>query len=156
MKLRPEQMFVFPLDYGELIRPPFEILTGRGWGQCTNATHEFLIVYGPKHETERSIFDTTPYVLPSGATTPDRWDCEGFFLPSDRQLRSRWGTQPGPLAIKFWNFRHFTVRQTDPVGYASFWPNAIFQASQVNWAIPNLTYEAVQGRIRSIGATNAP
>ena len=52
------------------------------------STEKHLIVYGPKHEQERSIFDTPPYVLPLGATTPNCWDCEGFFLPSDRKLSS--------------------------------------------------------------------
>jgi hypothetical protein len=49
-------MLLFELDYGDLIRPPFRILRGRGWGQCTNQTQEYLIVYGPKHDSERSIF----------------------------------------------------------------------------------------------------
>jgi hypothetical protein len=75
-------MLLFDLDYGDLIRPPFRVLRGRGWGQCTNQTDEHVIVYGPKHESARSIFDTSPYVLPPGATTPDSWDCEGFFLVS--------------------------------------------------------------------------
>ena len=73
MKLKLEDMLLFELDYGDLIRPPFRILRGRGWGQCTNQTDEHLIVYGPKYDTERSIFDTSPYVLPPGATTPDWW-----------------------------------------------------------------------------------
>lgn len=50
MKLKPEDMRLFELDYGDLIRPPFRILCGRGGGQCTNQTQEHLIVYGPKHE----------------------------------------------------------------------------------------------------------
>jgi hypothetical protein len=79
MKCRPEDMLLFDLDYGDLTRPPFRILRGRGWGQCTNQTEEYLIVYGAKYERERSIFDTSPYVLPPGATTPDAWDCEGSF-----------------------------------------------------------------------------
>jgi hypothetical protein len=62
-------MRLFPLDHGDLIRPPFRIQRGRGRGQCTNATSEYLIVYGPKHLDERSIFDTSPYVLPPGKTT---------------------------------------------------------------------------------------
>lgn len=111
MKCRPEDMLLFDLDYGDLIRPPFRILRGRGWGQCTNQTEEHLIVYGPKQDNERSIFDTSPYVLPPGATTPDSWDCEGFLLPSDKMLRRWRGHRRGPLAIKFWNYRHFWVKK---------------------------------------------
>lgn len=87
MKCRPEKMLLFDLDYGDLIRPPYRILRACGWGQCTSQTEQHLAVYGPKHEQERSIFDTSPYVVPPGATTPDCWDCEGFHVPSDRILQ---------------------------------------------------------------------
>jgi hypothetical protein len=102
MKCRPEDMLLFDLDYGDLIRPPFRILRARGWGQCTNHTEEHLIVYGPKHDRERSIFDTSPYVLPPGATTPDSWDCEAsFFRPTERFIgggaagTGRWPSNSG-------------------------------------------------------------
>lgn len=61
MTLRPEQMAVLDLNYGDLLRPDFRIRPSRGWGQCTNLMAEHLIVYGPKHLDERSIFDTSPY-----------------------------------------------------------------------------------------------
>jgi hypothetical protein len=127
-------MLLFDLDYGDLIRPPFRILRGRGWGQCTNQTEEHLIVYGPKQDNERSIFDTSPYVLPPGATTPDSWDCEGFLLPSDKMLRRWRGHRRGPLAIKFWNYRHF-------------WVKGVFEPSQINWAIPNFSYQDIVDRM---------
>lgn len=147
MKCRPEEMIVFDLDYGELIRPPFQILSGRGWGQCINATNEYLIVYGSKHERERSIFDTSPYVLPPGNTTPDRWDCEGFFVPSDRKLRQWRKARNGPLAVKFWNFRRFRVELAAAGAYRCPWDNGVFQPSQINWAIPNLSYPEILSRI---------
>ena len=79
VKLQPEEMVLFPINYGDLIRPPFRILPSRGWGQCTNTTRELLVVYGPKHQCERSVFDTSSYVLPPGRTTPDNWDCDGIL-----------------------------------------------------------------------------
>jgi hypothetical protein len=106
-KCRPEEMVVFPLDYGDLIRPVYRILPSRGWSQCTNGTDEVLIVYGPKHREERSIFDNSPYILKPGMTTPDEWDCDGFLLPSNREIRHRGRRRPGPLALKFWNYRRF-------------------------------------------------
>ena len=143
-------MLLFELDYGDLIRPLFQIVRGRGrgWGQCTNQTDEYLIVYGPKHEKERSIFDTSPYVLPPSATTPDSWDCEGFLLPSDRMLQGRWNRKRGPLAIKFWNFRHFWVNSLDATAYRCPWSNGVFEPSQINWAIPNFSYEDIVDRLR--------
>ena len=87
MKLEPGAIKLLELDYGDLVRPDFRILPVCGWGQCTNATEEYLIVYGPKHLRDRSVCDTSPYVLPPGTTTPDQWDCDGFLLPSDRSIR---------------------------------------------------------------------
>src|SRR5579862_9322830 len=123
MKLTPQEMILFRLDYGDLLRPEFRILPSRGWGQCTNLTREFLIVYGPKHPEERSIFDTSPFILPPGATTPDHWDCDGFFLPADRTLLQWRRSVRGPRAIKFWNFRRFVVRDADDSAYRCSWIN---------------------------------
>ena len=141
-----EEMVLLDLDYGDLIRPPFQILPSRGWGQCTNKTSELLIVYGPKHPDERSIFDTSPYILQPEKTTPDGWDCDGFLLPAGRQLRCGRSRRSGPLAIKFWNFRRFSVFECGSETYQSSWNNGIFQPSQINWAIPNLTYQEIMGR----------
>jgi hypothetical protein len=146
-KCRPEDMILFDLDYGELLRPPFEILRDRGWGQCTNASGEPLIVYGPKHERDRSIFDTSPYALNPGCVTPDGWDCDGFFVPSDREVY-RWSRiRRGPLVIKYWNYRRFAVRSISSDRYACTWSNGVFQPSQINWAIPNLSHEDIRRRL---------
>lgn len=147
MKSRPEDMVLLQLDYGDLMRPPFRILRERGWGQCTNQTGEYLVVYGPKHHSDRSIFDTSPFVLPPGMTTPDRWDCDGFLLPSDRSLQRGRRRRRGPLAIKFWNFRRFRVEKIAPDIYRSSWHNGIFEPSQINWAIPNFSYQNIVGRL---------
>ena len=147
MKLRPEQMAVFELDYGDLLRPDFRILPVRGWGQCANLTAEQLIVYGPKHPDERSIFDTSPYILPPGATTPDNWDCDGFFLPGDRSIRRWRQRRTGPLAVKFWNYRRFWVKDSWAGTYSCPWDNGVFQPSEINWAIPNFSYLDVCLRI---------
>ena len=142
-----KEMELFVLDYGEMLRPPFRILPDRGWGQCTNETGEILLVYGPKHPQDRSIFDNSPYVLPPGDTTPERWDCDGFFVPSDRTLKRRGRLQSGQLAVKFWNFRHFTVR-CEAHTYACSWHNGVLEPSQINWAIPNISFVELHRRLR--------
>ncbi len=147
MKLKADQIALLQLDYGDLVRPDYRILPSRGWGQCTNSTSEILIVYGPKHEGDRSICDTSPYVLPPGTTTPDHWDCDGFFVPSDRLIRLWRGIRRGPCAVKYWNYRRFSVRSAGPVIYRAPWNNGIFEPSQINWAIPNLSYEQVRCRL---------
>lgn len=140
-------MALFQLDYGDLLRPPYTILSSRGWGQCTNLTDEYLVVCGPKHIDETSIFDTSPYLLPPGKTTPDRWDCDGVFLPSDRSI-PRWrGERRGPLALKFWNLRRFSIWKPTPGLYRCPWTNGIFEPSQINWAIPNLAYRDIVARL---------
>jgi hypothetical protein len=121
-----------------------------------NLTDEYLIVYGPKHENERSIFDTSPYVLQPGVTTPDSWDCEGFLLPSDRILQ-RWGRRrlQGPLAIKFWNYRRFWVKRIDDQTYTCPWDNGVIEPSQINWAIPNFSYSGILKRLKLSGQSES-
>lgn len=147
-KLRAEEMQLLNLDYGDLLRPEFMILPSRGWGQCTNLLGEYLIVYGPKHPEETSIFDTSPYVLPPGLTTPEHWDCDGFFLPADRLVQSRWRRlRRGPLAIKFRDYRKVSVSAGEDGVYRCPWADGIYEPSQINWAIPNLDYAVISARI---------
>jgi hypothetical protein len=141
-------MVVFELDYGDLIRPAFRILRSRGWAQCTNRTGELLIVYGPKDENERSIFDTSPYLLPAGWTTPDGWDCKGFLVPAGRRLHGWRGPRMGPLAVKFWNTRRFSVSALNVATYRCSWSNGVFEPSQINWAIPNFSCQQILERIK--------
>lgn len=146
--LRPQEMRLLNLDYGDLLRPEFRILPSRGWGQCTNLLPEYLIVYGPKHPDEKSIFDTSPYVLAPGSTTPDHWDCDGFFLPADRRVQSRWRSlRRGPLAIKFRNYRKVSVSDGRHGVYRCPWADGIFEPSQINWAIPNLSSDELRQRL---------
>ena len=150
MKCRPDDMVLLQLDYGDLTRPSFTLRRERWWSQATNHTPEILIVYGPKHETDRSVFDTSPYVLKPGCTTPDAWDCKGFFVPADRRIQPPWGrSRPGPVAAKYWDFRSFSVQLHGETTYACPWTNGIYQPSQINWALPNLLYDEIVVRVRA-------
>ena len=140
-------MALLELDYGDLLRPDFQVLPSRGWAQCTNRTNDLLVVYGPKSRGERSIFDTSPYILEPGRTTPDGWDCKGFFLPADRTIRFWRGTTHGPRAIKYWNHRRFSVSRGDGNSYGCSWSNGVFEPSEINWAIPNFSYPQILERI---------
>jgi hypothetical protein len=153
LRLELDSIKLLELNYGDLVRPAFQILPDRGWGQCANAMDEYLIVYGPKHCRDQSICDTSPYILPPGTTTPVQWDCDGFLLPSDRSIRLWRGDRRGPLAIKFWNFRHFEVRKAGDLVYQASWHNGIFEPSQINWAIPNFSYKQIEAKAAaSIGS----
>jgi hypothetical protein len=147
VRLEADSIALLELDYGDLIRPTFRIVPDRGWGECTNATNEYLIVYGPKHARDRSSCDTSPYILPPGSITPNRWDCDGFFLPSDRTIRLWRRELLGPLAVKFWDFRHFEVKRLGERVYKASWHNGVFQPSQINWAIPNFSYKQIELKI---------
>lgn len=139
-------MRLLRLDYGDLLRPEFCTLPSRGWGQCSNWTADSLVVFGPKSIEDRSVFDNSPYILPPGRTTPDGWDCDGFFLPVDRSVRL-WGKRfTGALALKFWDFRRFTVWTGEHESYRCSWPNGVFEPSQINWAIPNFSYRDILKR----------
>jgi hypothetical protein len=114
MKCRPEDMQLFDLDYGDLIRPPFRILRADAPGPSARTGPKSIWSFTARRMNGSGrIFDTSPYVLPPGATTPDSWDCKGFLLPSDRILQRCRRPRYGPLAIKFWNFRHFWVKSLD-------------------------------------------
>jgi hypothetical protein len=137
------EMLLVEFDYGDFLRAEFIINPERSWSQCTNATKELLIVYGPKHEKDRSIFDVSPYFLLPGFTTPRKWDCNGFFVPADRSAVQRFSTRAGPLAIKYWDFRRFTVSMVSTGGYRCLYNNGAFPPAGINWPIPNLPYSAL-------------
>lgn len=136
-------MTLVEFDYGDFLRAEFTINPEWGWSQGSNAMEELLVVYGPKHLEDRSIFDTSPYFLPPGCQTPRDWDCNGFFVPSDRLAVQRLSTLSGPLAIKYWDFRRFTVTMAGPNGYRCSYNNGALPPSAVNWPIPNLHYAAL-------------
>jgi hypothetical protein len=139
-------MILVEFDYGDFLRAKFTINPEWGWGQGLNATSEMLIVYGPKHPKDRSIFDTSPYFLPPDCQTPRGWDCNGFFVPSDRLAVQKRSTITGPLAIKYWDFRKFTVTVAGSNGYLCPYNNGAFPPSAINWPIPNVPYAALVRR----------
>jgi hypothetical protein len=60
------------------------------------------------------------------------------------------------LAIKFWNFRYFWVESLDANVYRCSWDNGVFEPSQINWAIPNFSYQDILGRLKASGETSTP
>lgn len=64
-----------------------------------NKTTETIGVYYSK---SGGGYETTLYFLDSGCETPDGWDADGIFIPSDRIAEQFVGSDfPGPAAIKF-------------------------------------------------------
>jgi hypothetical protein len=112
-----------------------------GWGQCTNLTEEMLAVYGPK--VSSSPYDNALYCLPPYTTTPQDWDCDGFYVPTDRVANQAFSRVRGPLAIKYPDFVHFRITQIHPGEYDCAFNEAAFRPREVNWPIPYLTYSEV-------------
>lgn len=110
-------------------------LAGPGWGQCGNITGETLLVYGPK---AGGTYDNSLYCLPSGYLTPAGWDCDGFYVPNDRIANQLASKVPGPLAVKYWDFRTFIIEKSGPVEYKCFGNNGAFTPGQINWYIPSV------------------
>jgi len=114
---------------------------GVGWGQCTNATGELLAVYGPK--ISGAPYDNALYCLPPGSTTPQDWDCDGFYIPVDRIANQAFSRVRGPLAIKYPDAVHFVITQNAPGEYDCFFNLGAFRPGEINWPIPYLQYSQV-------------
>jgi hypothetical protein len=92
-KMASEEMVLVESDHGDFApRCGGEIMGGPGWGQCTNLTNEILIVYGPEIPKDPSNCGNSMYFLPPGCTTPDNWDCDGFYVPNDRVAKPKQGS----------------------------------------------------------------
>lgn len=134
-------------------------------GKCINLTEERLYIYGPRyiHEAWDDRYENTFYVLEKGESTPDDFDCDGFFVPNDRVVAQvSMPTVKGPCAVKFRDHQTFTITQDgnhyvpdsmnfgvfkiDEVCFPSDWPRC------VAWPIVDEPYSYVkrnQWRMRS-------
>jgi hypothetical protein len=115
-------------------------LAQRGWAQCRNATGEPLFVYGARDDDDPSTFDTSLYVLPAASATPDRWDCKGILIPKDKRGRQLLNTIDGPAALKYLDFRRFTITLKNAGTYRCALNNGVFRAGDINWPVPQISY----------------
>lgn len=112
-----------------------------GYGQLSNKTGETLLIYGPKIG---GTFDNSLYHLPTGRKTPDDWDCDGLFVPSDRYADQATSTDQGPLAIKYINFRTPVIERSG-ANYECSLNNGAYKAGEINWEVPNVAYGSLPG-----------
>lgn len=128
----------------DILKPEFSVTKARagiGWGQCGNLTGETLLVYGPAVAGE--TYDNSLYCLPSGYITPDNWDCDGFYVPTDRIANQLLSKASGPLAIKYVDFRTFIIEKSAPTEYRCFGNNGAFLPGEIHWFIPGVPYSVV-------------
>lgn len=71
-------------------------------GTCINSTGETILVYGPKSLETPQDKDNALYRRTASRKTPDDWDCDGIYVPSDRIAEQVIGSDiSGSVAIEY-------------------------------------------------------
>jgi hypothetical protein len=114
--------------------------------QITNSSSFKLAVYGPKRpgETRENSF----YILRAGGHTPDGWQCDGFYVPSDVTVT---GMPPldrelawqGPVGFKVNGARSLVLIGRKSLA-VNAQPDALFAAGDIDWHIPSLSQAEIQ------------
>ena len=112
----------------------------------TNSTSETLIVYGPRRETDGGNYHNSWYVLHSGESVQQNWQCDGLFIPKDRnfvQLNGK--TLQGPVAVKYGNLVSVKITQDGDKYLENDNHNeGVFHQSEINWDVPDFTADYCQ------------
>jgi hypothetical protein len=122
------------------------------YAKITNSTKEKIIVFGPKRETEGGDYKNSWYILEQGETTPVWWECDGVFIPNDRNFSSNSDNQiKGPLGVKYNKGKIITISQEgDKYIEKGDANDGVFKPSETNWAIPDFSSEDCQRMIRAM------
>ncbi|AGX44248.1 hypothetical protein [Clostridium saccharobutylicum] len=112
----------------------------------TNSTAETFIVYGPRRETDGGNYENSWYVLHSGETIPSDWQCDGLFIPKDRELVQMNGEIiQGPAAIKYGSLMHVTIAQDGSKYIEKDNHNeGVFHKTDIAWDVPDFDAEYCQ------------
>lgn len=111
-------------------------------GELTNNTGENLLVYGPKIG---GSFDNSLYNLPPGRKTPRNWDCDGFYVPSDRVAsQAVMSDRKGPVAVKYRDYRS-PIITLSAIKYQCDFNEGIYSSGEIHWEIPNISYLDLPG-----------
>jgi hypothetical protein len=124
------------------------IESGITWGQCRNQTGGNLAIYGNAgEESEESENSNQLYFLANGQTTPDQWDCQGVYLPSDVQVASL--DKTGAVAVRIMDGTQLLVKKNPDTSELELnLPNAkIVKPGDQDWFIPNVSQAFVDSRI---------
>ncbi|MBD2433981.1 MULTISPECIES: hypothetical protein [Fischerella] len=124
------------------------IESGIAWGQCRNETGGNLAIYGNAgEESEESENSNQLYFLANGQTTPDQWDCQGVYLPSDVKVAGL--DKTGAVAIRIMDGTQLLVKKNPDTSELELnIPNAkVVKPSDQDWFIPNVSQAFVDSRI---------
>ncbi|MCU0543517.1 MAG: hypothetical protein MUE44_15300 [Oscillatoriaceae cyanobacterium Prado104] len=125
----------------------YSLETGKTWGQCRNDTGKTLAVYGPKAKKSVSEYDNALYFLEAGQTTKDKWDCDGFYLPSDLKATDLSAIDKaaqaltGSVAVKIVDGTQLVATANPETTAVEFnVPTAkAFKPGEVNWFVPDVS-----------------
>lgn len=121
-----------PVEIAKLQFEKYIIETGESFAECRNLTASPLIVYGKKLKLDTSTFDNTLYVLPSGKTTDEDWNCQGVYFSNGLN------NDGIPVAAKIVTGTQLVAKTNPETGAVELnIPVAkIFKQGEVNWNIP--------------------
>ena len=122
-------------------------------GVVVNRTGESILVYGPKVAGETK--DNSLWLLRAGESTPeDDWDCDGFYVPSDRKVNQLvFPDKAGPVAVKVMGYQTMVVSLLNEVEYDCDTNNwGVFAADEmcqpggeICWHVPNVKHNETSG-----------
>ncbi|GJD19790.1 hypothetical protein RIVM261_047460 [Rivularia sp. IAM M-261] len=124
------------------------IKSGTAWGQCRNESGANLAIYGTgSEESEESGNKNQLYFLGNGQTTPDQWDCQGVYLPSNVKVASL--DKTGAAAVKIMDGTQILVKKNPKTSELELnLPDAkIVKSDEKGWFIPNVSQAFINSRI---------
>lgn len=129
---------------GELQFQKAAIKSGINWGQCRNETGRNIAIYGS--DSEESGRDQI-YFLANDQTTPEQWDCQGIYLPSDVQVSGL--DKTGAVAIRIMDGTQLVVKKNPET--SEFQLNLpslrVVNPDESDWLIPNVSQAFIDSRI---------
>jgi hypothetical protein len=124
------------------------IESGTNWGQCRNETGGNLAIYGAgSEESENSGNKNQLYFLANGQTTPDQWDCQGIYVPSDVKVSGL--DKTNAVAIKILDGTQLLAKKNPDTSEVELnLPSPkVVTSEEKKWFVPNVSQAFVNSRI---------
>jgi hypothetical protein len=118
------------------------IESGVTWGQCRNETGKTLAIYGSASENKDAL-----YFLADGQTTPDGWDCNGIYLPSDAKFAGIDSTNPA--VFKILDGTRLIAKLDPDTSEITFNVPPVKDSQKAKASLPNVSQTFIDSRIPS-------
>lgn len=111
-------------------------------GTIVNETQEVLMVYGGEGQ---GGFHNSIVPLHTGQRTAEEFECDGFFLPSDRIVGQVFDTaKQGPAAVKIKNYQTMKVTQDGNFYLLDSHNWGLYRQGELKWDIRDYNYQQVK------------